>query len=370
MNGTVTLTPLHGIPEVCPGDDLADLLDAGLRASGLTLFDGDVVVVSSKVASKALGLVTDDVDRERVIAGETDRVVAERRAGDRLTRIVKARSGPVMAAAGVDGSNTGERGGLLLLPHDPDQVCEQLHDALTRRHGVRLGVVLSDTAGRPWRVGQVDFALGAHGLHVLDDLRGGVDADGRDLSVTARALADEIAAAADLVKGKVLGVPAAVVRGLTDVVLDEVAREAAGEADEAGAATDRRGAPPGARDLVRTGRDDWFGHGRVEAVRAALGAPPGSDLALEIGIPPVGAETRAEAVARAVRLALALDDEATADVGEASVTLGADSPYELGRLVARLQAALWCDGLAGDPAVPAADGCSVVVHVAQAGPVT
>ncbi|WP_404388228.1 coenzyme F420-0:L-glutamate ligase [Humibacillus xanthopallidus] len=379
MNGTVTLTPLHGIPEVCPGDDLADLLDAGLRASGLTLLDGDVVVVSSKVASKALGLVTDDVDRERVVAGETDRVVAERRAGDRLTRIVKAKAGPVMAAAGVDGSNTGERGGLLLLPHDPDQVCEQLHDALTRRHGVRLGVVLSDTAGRPWRVGQVDFALGAHGLHVLDDLRGGVDADGRDLSVTARALADEIAAAADLVKGKVLGVPAAVVRGLTDVVVDDVAREVTGEAPDgaadeaaaeaAGAATDRRGTPPGARDLVRTGRDDWFGHGRVEAVRAALGAPPGSDLALEVGIPPVGPETRAEAVARAVRLALALDDEATADVGEASVTLGADSPYELGRLVARLQAALWCDGLAGDPAVPAADGCSVVVQVTQVGPV-
>ncbi len=359
MNGTVTLTPLHGIPQVRPGDDLADLVDAGLRASGITLLDGDVVVVSSKVASKALGLVTDDLDRERVVAGETERVVAERRAGDRLTRVVKAKAGPVMAAAGVDGSNTGARGGLLLLPHDPDLVCEQLHAALTRRHGVRIGVVLSDTAGRPWRVGQVDFALGAHGLHVLDDLRGGVDADGRDLSVTARALADEIAAAADLVKGKVLGVPAAVVRGLADVVVDEaVDGESDGEADG-------RVATPGARALVRAGRDDWFGHGRVEAVRAALGVPPGSALALEVGIPPVGPETRAEAVARAVRLALAADDEATADVGDASVTLGADSPYELGRLVARLQAALWCDGLAGEPAVPAVDGCSVVVQVAQ-----
>ena len=233
-----------------------------------------------------------------------------------------------------------------------------------RRHGVRLGVVLSDTAGRPWRVGQVDFALGAHGLRVLDDLRGAVDADGRDLSVTARALADEVAAAADLVKGKVLGVPAAIVRGLADVVLDDDV-----PVDEAAGG---RTVHPGAGGLVRAGRDDWFGHGQVEAVRAALGVPPGSPQADEVGIPPAGPETRAEAVARAVRLALAGDEEASADVGDTSVTLGADGPYELGRLVARLQAALWCDGLEGEPAVPAADGCSVVVRVAQvvdAGPV-
>jgi coenzyme F420-0:L-glutamate ligase/coenzyme F420-1:gamma-L-glutamate ligase len=361
VNGSVTVTPLHGIPEVHRGDDLADLVDGGLRASGVTLADGDVVVVSSKVASKALGLVSDDPDKERVVAGETDDVVAERLAGDHLTRIVKAKAGPVMAAAGVDGSNTGERGGWLLLPHDPDGVCERLHAALTRRHGVRLGVVLSDTAGRPWRVGQVDFALGAHGVRVLDDLRGGLDADGRDLSVTARALVDEIAAAADLVKGKVLGVPAAVVRGLDDV-LDDVAVDASdGRHARAGGQV-----KAGARDLVRTGRDDWFGHGRVEAVRAALGAPPGSALAAEVGIPPAGPDTRAGAVARAVRLALAADDEATADVGDESVTLGAEGPYALGHLVARLQAALWCDGLQGDPLAPAADGCSVVVRVRQA----
>jgi coenzyme F420-0:L-glutamate ligase/coenzyme F420-1:gamma-L-glutamate ligase len=351
VSDAVTITPLHGIPEVHPGDDLADLVDAGLRSSGVTLADGDVVVVSSKVASKALGLVTDDPDRERVVAGESDGVVAERLSGERLTRIVTAKAGPVMAAAGVDGSNTGERGGLLLLPHDPDGVCRTLHAALTLRHGVRLGVVLSDTAGRPWRVGQVDFALGAHGLRVLDDLRGAVDADGRDLSVTARALADEIAAAADLVKGKVLGVPVAVVRGLADVVLD----------DPAGAGSD------GARGLVRTGPDDWFALGRVEAVRAALGVAPGSALAARVGIPPAGPDTRAGAVSRAVRLALAADDEATADVGDDSVTLGADGPYALGRLVARLEAALSCDGLEGRPLAPAADGCSVVVQVRAAG---
>ena len=212
---------------------------------------------------------------------------------------------------------------------------------------MRLGVVLSDTAGRPWRVGQVDFALGAHGLHVLDDLRGGVDADGRDLSVTTRALADEIAAAADLVKGKVLGVPAAVVRGLADVVLPTSG--ATDDPPSHGGHHDRDGHTPhlGARDLVRTGPDDWFGHGRVEAVRAALGVAPGSALADEVGIPPAGPDARSGAVARAVRLALATDDEATADVGEDSVTLGAEGPYELGRLVARLSAALWCEGLRG-----------------------
>lgn len=350
MSGTVTILPLHGIPEVREGDDLAHLVERGLRASGVTLVDGDVVVVSSKVASKALGLVTDDPDKDRVVSGETDAVVAERLSGEHLTRIVKAKAGPVMAAAGVDGSNTGERGGWLLLPRDPDGVCRQLHADLTHRHDVRLGVVLSDTAGRPWRVGQVDFAIGAHGLRVLDDLRGAVDADGRDLSVTARALVDEIAAAADLVKGKVLGVPVAVVRGLDDVVHSLTPETQAG-----------------ARDLVRTGPEDWFAHGRVEAVRAALGAPPGSALARQVGIPPAGPDARAGAVGRAVRLALALDDDATADVGDESVTLGADGPYALGRLVARLQAALWCDGLEGDPLAPATDGCSVVVRVRQAG---
>ena len=350
MTGAVTVTPLRGIPEVCPGDDLADLVDAGLRATGVTLADGDVVVVSSKVASKALGLVTDDPDKERVVAAESDGVVAERLSGAGLTRIVTAKAGPVMAAAGVDGSNTGERGGWLLLPHDPDGVCRTLHRELTGRHGIRLGVVLSDTAGRPWRVGQVDFALGAHGLRVVDDLRGAVDADGRDLSVTARALADEIAAAADLVKGKVLGVPVAVVRGLTDVVLDDGVDVA-----------------PGARGLVRTGPDDWFALGRVEAVRAALGVTPGSALAARVGIPPAGPDSRTGAVARAVRLALAVDDEATADVGDDSVTLGADGPYALGRLLARLEAALSCDGLEADPLAPAADGCSVVVGVREAG---
>ena len=170
-----------------------------------------------------------------------------------------------MAAAGVDGSNTGARGGLLLLPHDPDLVCEQLHAALTPA---------------PWRARSASCSAtprggrGGWGRSTSRSARTGstssttcavaVDADGRDLSVTARALADEIAAAADLVKGKVLGVPAA----SCGAGRRRRRRDPDGEADGGSSAT------PGARDLVRAGRDDWFGHGRVEAVRAALGARP------------------------------------------------------------------------------------------------
>ncbi len=344
----ITVTPVMGIPEVHEGDDLADVVDVGLVRSGLRLDHGDVVVVSSKIASKSLGLVTHDPDKDRVVAAETEYVVAERALPDRVARIVRAKAGPIMAAAGVDGSNTGERGGWLLLPHDPDAVCARLRDELARRHGVRIGVILSDTSGRPWRVGQVDFALGVHGVLATDDLRGGLDADGRRLEVTTRALADEIAAAADLAKGKIHAVPAAVVRGLASFVPE----------------TDDPGAVRG-RDLVRSGPDDWFGYGRVEAVRAALGVEPGTTDADAVGIPPASHSdsTRLDAVGRAVRAALHGIDSGSADLGQLSVTLGADTPFELGRLTARLEAALWCEWLRGTPGQPSPDGRSVVVAV-------
>ncbi len=345
-SAAVTVTPLSGIPEVVEGDDLADVIDAGLVASGVRLADGDIVVASSKIASKARGLLTHDPDKDRVIAHETDYVVAERALEDRVTRVVRAKAGPVMAAAGVDGSNTGTRGGWLLLPHDPDAVCRELHAELRQRHGVRLAVVLSDTAGRPWRVGQVDFALGSHGLHVLDDLRGSRDVDGKPLEVTARAVADEIAAAADLVKGKVRGVPAAVVRGLEDLVAEDPSTHL-----------------PGARDLIRTGPHDWFGYGRVEAVRAALGIEPGSADAEDVGIPKQGEETRLQRVSRAVAVALHGMEGATADVGPTTVTLGADTAYDLGRLSARLTSALWCEWLSADIEPPPAGALEVTVSV-------
>lgn len=377
---TVTLFAVLGLPEVGEGDDLAALISAGLTNSGITLMAGDVLVVSSKIASKALGLVSADADKARVVAAETETVVAERAGAGGVTRVVRCKAGPVMAAAGVDGSNTGQRGGWLLLPRDPDAVCEALHEALVAHHGVPLGVLLSDTAGRPWRVGQTDFALGAHGVKVVDDLRGAHDVDGRELTVTTRAVADELAAAADLVKGKTDAVPVAVVRGLSHLVPGAsgapsgpgLPREPRPSCVELPAAL--RG-----RDLVRTGPSDWFGHGRVEAVRAALGVEPGSDAAQSVGLAPAQPETdRFEAVGRAARVALHRSDTTpgstdrpdrfepvggTADIGQDSVTLGADSPFELGYLAARFQVALWAESLAGAFGSPAADGRTLVVTI-------
>jgi coenzyme F420-0:L-glutamate ligase/coenzyme F420-1:gamma-L-glutamate ligase len=218
---------------------------------------------------------------------------------------------------------------VLLLPPDPDAQAEALRKGLLTTTGLsRIGVVVSDTAGRPWRFGQVDFALGASGVGVVDDLRGGVDADGRSLLVTARAVGDELAAAADLVKGKVDGVPAAVLRGSPW-------------------ALDSRG--PGARALVRVGREDWFDYGRAEAVRASLGTEPGS-AAQSLGIASVAPEDAQARIERAVAVASAhLSFGSDADTSRASagvVEVGADSAFRAGVLAARLQVALWGEGFA------------------------
>ena len=190
MSARLEIVGLAGIPEVAEGDDLAELLLAALSRSGETLREGDILVVSSKVVSKAGGLQVGATDKTGTVASQTVAVVAERTSGDGFTRVVRAKAGPVMAAAGVDASNTGGRDVLLLLPHDPDEVCRALRSALSSRTGVSaLGVILSDTAGRPWRVGVVDFALGSAGVRVVDDLRGLPDADGLVLHVTTRALA-------------------------------------------------------------------------------------------------------------------------------------------------------------------------------------
>ncbi|MFR9790855.1 coenzyme F420-0:L-glutamate ligase [Streptomyces sp. MB22_4] len=230
-----------GFPEVQRGDDLAKLIAAAEPA----LADGDVVVVTSKIVSKAEGRILRAADREAAIDAETVRVVARRGA----LRIVENRQGLVMAAAGVDASNT-PAGTVLLLPEDPDASARAIRDGLRDVLGVEVGVIVSDTFGRPWRAGLTDVAIGAAGLRVLDDLRGGTDAHGNPLSATVVATADELAAAGDLVKGKAEGRPVAVVRGLSQVV----------DAD-AGA---------GARALVRGAADDMFRLGTSEAVREAV----------------------------------------------------------------------------------------------------
>lgn len=236
-----TVRALSGIPEVQPGDDLAKLIATAEPA----LADGDVLLVTSKIVSKAEGRVVEAADREAAIDAETVRVVARRGA----LRIVENRQGLVMAAAGVDASNT-PAGTVLLLPEDPDASARAICDGLRAALGVDVGVVVTDTFGRPWRSGLTDVAIGAAGVRVLDDLRGGTDAHGNPLSATIVATADELAAAGDLVKGKAAGRPVAVVRGLPHVL----ARED-GE---------------GARALVRTARDDMFRLGTSEAVREAV----------------------------------------------------------------------------------------------------
>ena len=328
----VTLTPLLGIPAVHRDDNLADLVLEALQHNGIELMDGDILVVSSKIASKAMGLSAPLAEREDVISSRTVRVVAERTTPLGVTRVVETVAGPVMAAAGVDASNTADSSIVLVLPDDPDAVAteilsgvENAWETLTGKR-LRLGVVLSDTAGRPWRTGQVDFALGAAGIRLVDDLRGGVDADGRILSVTERCIADEIAAAADLVKGKATGVPVAHVRGLGQYVND-------------------RESTSGARDLVRTGTGDWFGLGQAEAVRAALGVTPGSAEATAVGIPSIEDEPVADKASRALRVALLACPGVSGHADGNVLTLVAIDDFALGVAATRAEVALHGEGL-------------------------
>jgi dehydro coenzyme F420 reductase / coenzyme F420-0:L-glutamate ligase / coenzyme F420-1:gamma-L-glutamate ligase len=204
----VEIHPLEGLPEVRPGGDLAALLLPPLRAAGPR--DGDVVVVTQKVVSKAEGrLVPDTEGRDAWVARESRRVVARR--GDLI--IAETRHGFVCANAGVDASNL-DPGFLSLLPEDPDRSARRLRDALASAAGVKIGVVITDTFGRPWRRGLVNVAIGCAGLPALVDLRGTKDHHGRVLETTVVALADEVAAAGGLVMGKADRVPAALVRGL------------------------------------------------------------------------------------------------------------------------------------------------------------
>jgi coenzyme F420-0:L-glutamate ligase len=228
-------------PEIGPGDDLARLVSALDD-----LCDGDVVVVTSKVVSKAEGRIA-PTSREAAIANESRRVVARRGA----TVIAETHHGLVMAAAGVDASNTSP-GTALTLPADPDQSARRLRDGVLARTGRNVAVIVSDTAGRAWRTGQTDLAIGCAGLLPMLDHSGTRDTHGNVLLVTAPAIADELAGTADLVKGKASGRPIAVIRGLADLVL---------RPGDHG---------PGAVTLVRPTADDLFGLGAREAVAAAV----------------------------------------------------------------------------------------------------
>lgn len=340
LTSPLTLTPLLGFPEVREGDDVAALILTVLARNEIQLMDGDILVVSSKVVSKAMGLRAPAGGQAEVVLSQSVRVVAERMTPSGVTRIVESAAGPVMTAAGVDASNTADQSTVLLLPDDPDAVAAQIRDGVqtgwltSSGNSVLTGVILSDTAGRPWRNGQTDFALGACGVQVIDDLRGSTDADGRVLSVTERCIADEVAAAADLVKGKATGVPAAHIRGLGQYVRDS------GAIDRTDSGT------AGARSLVRTGPQDWFGYGMVEAVRAALGVEPGSATAAEVGIPFIIREDAATRAMRALRVALLTCPDAVCTVDGDTVSLAAPDDFALGVAAARAQVALRGEGLA------------------------
>jgi coenzyme F420-0:L-glutamate ligase/coenzyme F420-1:gamma-L-glutamate ligase len=242
----VTVLPVTGLPEITAGSDLAALI----AEAAPDLREGDILVITSKIVSKAEGRVV-AVPREQAIEAETVRVVARRGA----TTIAQTRHGLVLAAAGVDESNTAP-GTVVLLPEDPDESARRLRKALHHRTGLTpktpnipktpktLGVIVTDTMGRPWRAGQTDNAIGAAGIIPVRDYRGETDTFGNVLEVTVAAVADEIAGAADLVKGKSRQVPVAVVRGLAEFV------------------TEQDG--PGARALIRPADEDMFRFGSAD----------------------------------------------------------------------------------------------------------
>jgi coenzyme F420-0:L-glutamate ligase/coenzyme F420-1:gamma-L-glutamate ligase len=213
----LTVTPVEGFPEVVLGTVLADLVAEAVP----DLDDGDVLVVTSKIVSKAEGrLVPVDPDdpsaAKALVEAEAVRVL--RRRGDLL--ITETRHGFVCANSGVDLSNV-ERGAAALLPVDSDRSARKLRDGLRARRGVSVGVVVTDTVGRTWRKGLTDVAIGCAGVAAVVDLRGTEDALGRELHATEVAVADEIAAAAELVMGKARGIPVAVVRGVDPAWLRE-----------------------------------------------------------------------------------------------------------------------------------------------------
>ncbi|HYB97704.1 MAG TPA: coenzyme F420-0:L-glutamate ligase [Candidatus Limnocylindrales bacterium] len=225
---SVVLLPIGGLPSVHPGQDLGGLLGDAIEAARYGLKDGDVVVVCQKVVSKAEGRVVKLTDvepsaraREFAAAYEKDPALVElalREATEVLRMgnghlITATAKGFISANSGIDRSNQAHEGEVTLLPVDADRSAEQLRTRLLERFGVGVAVIITDTFGRPWRLGQIDFAIGAAGLRVLDDHLGRRDWSGRGLEHTVIAVADQLAAAAGLVMGKAAGIPAVLIRG-------------------------------------------------------------------------------------------------------------------------------------------------------------
>ena len=206
---------IDGIGEIRPGDDLAGIIAAAAAAGdGTALVDGDVVVVTQKIVSKAENMLvaidpTDPLSHKPLVEAESVRIL--RRRGDLI--ISETKHGFVCANAGIDLSNV-ESGWAALLPEDSDRSARRIRDGLRGKAGVEVAVIVSDTFGRTWRRGVTDVAIGSAGIAAVLDLRGTPDALGREMQVTEVAVVDEIACAAELVMGKTSGIPVAVVRGI------------------------------------------------------------------------------------------------------------------------------------------------------------
>lgn len=324
MTTRLQIWGVDGFPEVSADDDIGDLLisaNAGLQ-------DGDVVVVTSKIVSKAQGRLVPG-SRADHLAGEAVRVVARR--GD--TAIVETRHGFVMAAAGIDASNV--PGGMVaLLPTDPDGAAAEIRDRVRARAGVDVAVLISDTMGRPWRDGVIDTAIGAAGLDVLWDLRGERDPAGHLLEATVIAIADELASAGDLVKGKLTSTPVAVIRGFPFT---------------------RNESDRGARPLIRAAADDMFRLGTREAMQAVVvNSAPVARVPHDQERIDEGSVRSAATLVRLASVAL--------DVREGgSIVTAVGDPLEVGFVLGRLAAALAAEGLRCTP--PAATGRGAEIHV-------
>ncbi|MGI5245369.1 coenzyme F420-0:L-glutamate ligase [Dactylosporangium sp. CA-139066] len=338
MIPSLEIHPVTGIGEVRPGDDLAALI----TAAAPWLADGDVLVVTSKIVSKAEGRLVEipldeparEAAREAALRAETARVVARRGP----TRIVQTHHGFVLAAAGIDASNV-DPAHLVLLPKDPDASARWLREELRDRYQLDVAVVITDTMGRPWRLGLTDVAIGAAGVDALVDYRGLRDPYGNELQLTQMAQIDQLAAAAELVKGKTAQVPVAVVRGFA------------------------AGFPPahgrGAAELIRGADADLFSLGTAEAVARGLRTAAALPDAVEFAAPDAPVSLPALQFPSTRSVTLPPNTVAAVVVWSPAGDLLAAA--EAGRTAERLRAVLAADGLAtawleiADPAALAPD---------------
>lgn len=311
--------------EITVGADLAEVFSTILSAIEPGIHDGDVLVIASKVVAKAQGLLRSDSSLDAEIDAHSQRLVALRRTEHGVTKIVQATAGPVVAGAGIASSNV-DAGMVSPLPEDADRSARVLRRRFRELTGASVGVVISDTAGRPWRKGVLDYALGVAGVPALTDMRGVADDHDQELPVTVRATADAIASAADLVKGIVGRRPVAVVRGLNI---------------DAGAVVAENG-----RALNRTGATNWFAYGHVEAGWVALGL--NVDDVTELA-PSIMIEDDGTRLSRAIHVALrdpvrdfsdlALDVTPPQDGQPATVQILGGDGFTQGLVAGRLEAA-------------------------------